>query len=319
MMLRLGARGSALARWQAEHVQSLLQQAHPGLAVEVVSLRTTGDRTTDVPLARMGETGLFTKEIDRAVLAGRVDAAVHSLKDLPTGSEPGLALAAVLRREDPRDALIPAPGRPATLAALPRGARVGTSSLRRRAQLLHARPDLLVLDLRGNLDTRLRQLSSGEYDAVILAVAGLRRLGREAAIGEILEAPAWLPAAGQGALAVTAREDDAVTRDLLASLDDAATRAEVTAERAFLRGLEGGCQIPIGALADVRTDTLELHGFIASLDGQRMLAGEARGSAGEAEGVGARLARDLLERGAARLLRELRACDAAALPQVSAP
>lgn len=319
-MLRLGSRGSTLARWQAENVRARLERAHPELRVEVQVVATTGDRIHDVPLARIGEQGLFTKEIDRALLDGSVDAAVHSLKDVPTRLDVGLRLAAVTEREDPRDALLASPaaaGR--TLATLPPGARVGTSSLRRRAQLLHARPDLRVEDLRGNLDTRLTLVAGGRFDAAIVAYAGLRRLGREAAVTELLEPPGWLPAVGQGALAILVREDDARACALTACLDDTWTRCAAAAERAFLRALEGGCQVPIGALAAPAPHGLLLHGLVASLDGQQLLRGEAAGPAQDAELLGQQLAADLLERGGGRILEALRGQDPDALPAPSPP
>ncbi len=296
-----------------------LEAAHPGLAVEIRILHTTGDRITDVPLARIGDKGLFTKEIDRAVLSGDVDAAVHSLKDVPTRLPDGIDLGATLDRDDPRDVYLPGPGRATTLDALPAGATIGTSSLRRRAQLLHHRPDLAVEDLRGNLDTRIARLREGRYDAVILARAGVRRLGLEDAVGQVLDAPGWLPAVGQGALGVAIREDDASTRSLLAPLHHAATAAATAAERAFLRGLEGGCQIPIGALATLDGGRLRLHGLVAALDGRTLLRGEADGAADHAERTGRELARRLLDRGAGDILAAIRRVDPAALPGASAP
>src|SRR5690606_25819790 len=226
-----------------------------------------GDRITDVPLAQIGDTGLFTKEVDRAVLDGRADFAVHSLKDVPTRPPEGLMLVAVPAREDPRDALIVAPGRPRTLSELPGGARVGTSSLRRRALLCDERPDLHVADLRGNLDSRLARVQDGQYDAILLAFAGLRRMGWEAEVAQLMEPPRWLPAPGQGALGIICRADDADLRTWLAPLDHPPTRAAVTAERMLLRTLEGGCQIPIGALATVHGEELHLHAFVATLSG----------------------------------------------------
>jgi hydroxymethylbilane synthase len=318
--LRLGSRGSALARWQAEHVRDRLLELHPGLDIEIRILHTTGDRITDVPLAMIGDKGLFTKEIDRAILDGAVDLAVHSLKDVPTELPAGLDLGAILEREDPRDLLLATDPGAAGLQRLPPGARIGTSSLRRRAQLLHARPDLRVEDLRGNLDTRLARLAERRFDAVILALAGVRRLGREAdAPGEILDAPDWLPAAGQGALAVAIRAGDGVTRDLVAPLDHAPTRAAVTAERAFLRALEGGCQIPIGALARPDGGRLELHGFVANVDGSTLLRGSAAGTDSEPAAIGLRLAGELRARGADDILRSVRGIDPAGLPHASAP
>ncbi|HEX7117643.1 MAG TPA: hydroxymethylbilane synthase [Longimicrobiales bacterium] len=319
MTLRLGSRGSRLALWQAEHVKRRLEEAHRGLHVEIRILHTTGDRITDVPLARIGDKGLFTKEIDRAVVSGAVDAAVHSLKDVPTRLADGLALAAVLEREDPRDVYIPAAGSADTLDGLPAGATVGTSSLRRRAQLLHTRPDLRVEDLRGNLDTRMERLREGRYDAIILARAGIRRLGFEDAVRQVLEPPAWLPAVGQGALGVAVREDDERTRALLAPLRHAETAAATTAERAFLRTLEGGCQIPIGALATVEAGRLTLHGLVAGIDGHPLLRGEADGAADEAEAVGVALAHRLLDRGAGGILAAIRDLETPELPRASAP
>lgn len=319
MTLRLGSRGSRLALWQAEHVKRRLEAGQPGLHVEIRVLHTTGDRITDVPLARIGDKGLFTKEIDRAVASGEVDAAVHSLKDVPTRLAGGLCLGAVLEREDPRDVYAPAPGRPQALDALPPGARVGTSSLRRRAQLLHRRPELVVEDLRGNLDTRIARLREGRYDAVVLARAGVRRLGLEDAVGQVLEPPAWLPAVGQGALAVACREDDGRTRALLAPLDHPETAAATAAERAFLRALEGGCQVPIAALATVHGRRLRIDGLVAAIDGDPLLRDSAEGAAADAERIGRELARRLLDRGAGDILAAIRAAAPAGLPEAGAP
>ncbi|HEX7049452.1 MAG TPA: hydroxymethylbilane synthase [Longimicrobiales bacterium] len=320
MTFLLGSRGSALARWQADYVRSRLEAVHPGLRVEVRIVRTTGDRITDVPLARIGDKGLFTKEVDQVVLSGEVHAAVHSFKDVPTRLPDGLTVAAVLEREDPRDAFVTAPGRASTLEALPPGATVGTSSLRRRAQLLRLRPDIVVEDLRGNLDSRLERVKAGDrYDAAILALAGLRRLGRQAEVARILEPPAWLPAVGQGALAVVARDDDATTRAYLAALDHPATRAATAAERAFLHALEGGCQIPIGALATARGERLRLHGFVAALAGTPFLEADAEGPASAPDDLGRALAAELRARGADDVLRDVRAQADSILPHASAP
>lgn len=320
MTIRLGSRGSTLALWQAQHVRRALEAVAPGIAVEIVVLRTTGDRIRDVPLARIGGTGLFTKEVDDALLEGAVDAAVHSLKDVPTRLPPGIALGAVLEREDPVDALVVAPGRPTALTALPPGARVGTSSLRRRAQLLALRPDLNIADLRGNLDTRLARVAAGDYDAAIVARAGLKRLGREDAIASVLGPPDWLPAVGQGALAVTVRESDPELGALFAPLNHEPTAAAVTAERAFLRAVQGGCQVPVGALATPQPDgTLHLDGLIASLDGDAVVRGSQDGPAAEAEALGVRLAEDLLGRGGAALLAPLRSPAGFAGPDPGGP
>ena len=319
MTLRLASRGSRLALWQAEHVKQRLEAAHPGLRVEIRVLHTTGDRITDVPLARIGDKGLFTKEIDRAVVSGEVDAAVHSLKDVPTRLADGLALGAVLEREDPRDVYIPAAGAADSLEGLAPGATIGTSSLRRRAQLLHLRPDLIVRDLRGNLDTRLARLREGGYDAIILASAGMRRLGFDDAVRQVLEPPVWLPAVGQGALGVAVREDDGATRALVASLQHPETAAATAAERAFLRTLEGGCQIPIGALASIDGERIVLHGFVAGIDGQPFIRDVIDGPAQDPEAVGIALARRLLDRGAGSILDAVRGLEMSKLPRASAP
>jgi hydroxymethylbilane synthase len=318
MKLRLASRGSQLALWQAHHVQALLRSLHEGLDVDIEILQTTGDIITDVPLAMIGDKGLFTKEVDAAVLDGRTHAAVHSFKDVPTKLTDGLTLAAVMEREDPRDAYLPAPGRTQPLAELPAGSRIGTSSLRRRAILLNARPDLVIEDLRGNLNTRFRKLEDGYYDGIILALAGVRRFGREDAVGEVLDPPHWLPAAGQGALAIVAREDDVDTIERLQPLNHAATRAATTAERAFLSRLEGGCQIPIGALSTVDGETLHLRGLVASLDGATIIRGEIHGTSSNAADTGQKLAEQLISEGADAVLREVRA-GADELPRPSAP
>lgn len=315
-MIRIGSRGSALALWQAHHVRDRLMAAHSGLEVEIEIIQTTGDKILDVPLSKIGDKGLFTKELDRALLDGRVHLAVHSLKDVPTKVESGLALAAIGERENPSDALVVAPGRPTSLKGLPAGSRIGTSSLRRRAQLLALRPDIIIDDLRGNLDTRLAAVHEGRYDAVILALAGMTRLGRAAEASEILDAEQWLPAVGQGALGIICRDDDFDTRNLLAALDHADTHAATVAERALLRELEGGCQIPIGALATVDNDEVYLRALVASIDGERVVRGERRGRRDEAHALGAALAGELLDRGAGAILAELRTETA---PQPPAP
>lgn len=306
-MIRIGSRGSALALWQAEHVRDRLMNAHPGLVVEIEIIHTTGDKILDVPLSKIGDKGLFTKELDRALLEKRVDLAVHSLKDVPTKVEAGLALAAISEREDPSDALVVAPGMPRTLAGLPAGARVGTSSLRRRAQLLALRADVEVLDLRGNLDTRLAAVHAGKYDAVILALAGMKRLGRHEEACDILDLDSWLPAVGQGALGIICRADDAETRRLLSVLDHPVTHAATAAERALLRKLEGGCQIPIAALAKMAGKELKLRALVASIDGKRIVRAERTGSVADATAIGASLADELVEKGAREILDELRA------------
>ena len=318
MKLTIGTRGSQLALWQTHHVRDLVQQHDPGIGIDIEVLRTTGDRITDVPLAQIGDRGLFTRELDRAVLDRVAHFAVHSLKDIPTVLPDGLTIAAVLEREDPRDAFLAAPGRPGTLLDLPHGARVGTSSLRRRALLLDLRPDLRVEDLRGNLDTRIERLQNGDYDAAILAHAGIRRLGRTEVVNEVLSPPDWLPAAGQGAIAVVCRADDPATCDVLRPLDHEATRAAVVAERAFLRALEGGCQIPLGALATVDGGTVTLHGFVAGVRSGRLVRERHEGTAGDPAAVRLALAAQLRAQGADALLAEVRDTGDAA-PAASAP
>ena len=309
-MIRIGSRGSALALWQANHIRDHLMQLHAGLEVDIEIIQTTGDKILDVPLSKIGDKGLFTKELDRALLDDRVHLAVHSLKDVPTRIEDGLALAVIGKREDPSDALVAAPGEPRTLAELAPHARVGTSSLRRRAQLMALRPDVDVQDLRGNLDTRLGMVHEGKYDAVILALAGMKRLGRAAEATEVLDVQSWLPAVGQGALGIICRADDPETKRFLQPLDDADTHAATTAERALLRELEGGCQIPIGALAKVNGDELYIRSLVASIDGKRVVRGERRGKASDAAKIGSELAHELIGRGAREILDELRMLDA---------
>ena len=299
-VVRIATRSSELALRQARMVEAALLAL--GVPAELVTYTTVGDRRLDQPLASIGAKGLFTAELEADLLAGRVDCCVHSLKDLPTASPPGLDVVAQLVREDPRDALVPAPGVNArTLAELPPGARVGTSSLRRRAQLLAVRPDLDVRELRGNVNTRLRKIDAGEVDAAILAAAGLHRLGFHGRVGGYLGPPDWLPAAGQGAIAVQARSGDDRLGPVLARLDDAPTRDATAAERAFLAALEGGCQVPIGALAaDGR-----LHGLIASVDGRRVLRGDVAFDGADPDAAGRRLADELRARGGDEILREL--------------
>jgi hydroxymethylbilane synthase len=316
--LRVGTRGSALALWQTERVRRLLADA--GQPTGRIEIRTTGDLVQDVPLARIGSAALFTRQIDEALLAGRIDLGVHSLKDLPTVLPDGIAVAAVSEREDPSDALV---GRgPIRWSELPRDATVATSSLRRRAQLLHARPDLRVSDLRGNVDTRLRKLDSAEgWSAILLAAAGLLRLGLGHRIGERLPAGVMLPAPGQGAMAVTARADDARAIDAArTAVHHHPSALAVAAERAFLRRMEGGCQVPVAALAALEAgDTLRLHGRVIALDGSRMVEGHTSGrmrEVGDAEQLGAALAERLIREGARDILAEVRAGHA---PPVTEP
>jgi hydroxymethylbilane synthase len=314
--LRVGTRGSALALWQTDRIRERLTDAgHP---TERIEIRTTGDMVQDVALARIGTTALFTRQIDEALLEGRIDLAVHSLKDLPTVLPEGLALAAVGEREDPSDALV---GRgPIHWSDLPRGGTVATSSLRRKAQLLHARPDLKVADVRGNVDTRLRKLdASDDWSAILLATAGLLRLGLGQRIGERLSPDVMLPAPGQGALAVAARADDARAIDVArTAVHHRASALAVRAERAFLRRMEGGCQVPVAARAVLDGDRLRLHGRVIALDGGRMVEGRETGGVkdeDDAERIGGSLAQQLLERGAAEILAEIRAGAAPSVPE----
>lgn len=299
--LRIGTRGSPLALWQANHVADRLRAAAPERAVVLVEIETAGDLIRDKPLGQIGGEGLFTKAIQQALQAGSVDVAVHSLKDLPTFAVPGLVLAAVPPRGPSGDAFVSRNHR--SFDALPRGATVATSSLRRRAQLLHRRPDLRLVDIRGNIETRLRKLAEQDLDALVLAEAGLVRLGLAEAITEILD-PAWmLPAVGQGALGLECRADDAATRDLLVRLDDPATHQAVLAEREFLRTLGGGCLVPIGTVTRVADGRLSLRGAVLPPDGSDRVEGQVEGKVEEGEALGRRLADDLIRRGAAALLR----------------
>ena len=265
--LRIGSRGSQLALWQADHVSALLRER--GHEVELEIIKTTGDKITDVALAKVGTKGMFTKEIEEALAAGQVDLAVHSLKDLPTEVPSGFEIAAITKRENPQDVFCSR--KYASIAELPHGARVGTSSLRRQAQLKALRPDIEIHSLRGNVDTRLRKLEAGEFDAVILAAAGLNRLGKTELIRQVIPTDVMCPAAGQGALAIEIRAGDSTTRQCVVFLDDAAARATTTCERALLNKLGGGCQVPIGALAEVRGQGLRLDAIVADPDGSQVI------------------------------------------------
>jgi len=305
MQLVIGSRGSKLALWQSNWVKSRLEALEPRVSVRIEVIKTQGDVMRDVPLALIGGQGAFTKELETALLEHRIDIAVHSLKDLPTIVPQGLSITAVPEREDPRDALVlkaGADGAGASLSKLPEGATVGTSSLRRIAQLRHLRPDVRVKDLRGNVDTRLRKLDEGEYDALILASAGLRRLGLAERISAPVEPFEMLPAVGQGALGVETRGDDEAANALVSRLDHAPTRAAVVAERALLRHLGGGCQVPIAAHARVEGERLFLDGLVASLDGGEVLRDRIESSAADAAAAGEVLAARLNERGASSLL-----------------
>ena len=299
-VLRLGTRKSQLALWQAHFVRAALERHHPGLKVELITMTTEGDRILDRSLAAVGGKGLFIKELEQGLLEKRTDIAVHSLKDVTATLPAGLRLAVYCEREDPRDAFIS--DKFATLASLPRGARVGTSSLRRQCQLREAFPPLEIVTLRGNVNTRLAKLDAGEYDAIILAVAGIKRLDMESRIRERLDPAVSLPAVGQGAVCVECRASDRVTQELLAPLNHAATQTCVTAERSLNLHLEGGCQVPVGGYAELHGEELRLRGMVGEPDGSRLLRAEIRGPAAQAEQLGAQLARQLLAQGARKIL-----------------
>jgi hydroxymethylbilane synthase len=302
--VRIGTRGSQLALWQARWVQQAIEQQWPGTATELTIIKTTGDKITDVPLAKVGGKGLFVKEIEEALMDGRIDLAVHSMKDMPAELPHGLCISAVPERENPLDALIS--NNSLSLDALPRGARVGTSSLRRSSQLLHRRPDLNILALRGNLDTRLKKLTAGNLDAIVLATAGLKRLGLSQQITATLAPDTMLPAVGQGALCIESRTQDSRTSQILTGLDHAATHLAVIAERAFLHRLEGGCQVPIAAHATIKNEQLELTGLVAEVDGSILIKEAATGPCDHGASLGIKLAEKLIARGAGAILERLK-------------
>ena len=302
MTLRIGTRGSALALWQAHHVEALIKSQPGAPAVELVRIKTEGDVRTDVPLWQIGGRAFFTKEIDKAQLNNEIDIAVHSLKDLSTLLDPGIELAAALEREDPRDAVLSRSG--ARLMELPRGARVGTSSLRRRAFIARLRPDIELLELRGNVPTRIERMKKGDYDAIILAAAGLRRLELDQHISELLPMDEFPPAVSQGAIGVCMRTGDAEAGRWLRALDNRASRLATTAERALLRRLEGGCQVPLGAIGTLEGDTLRLYAVVCSLDGKQSIQAKSQIAASleNATQLGRQVADDLLSQGAAGLM-----------------
>jgi hydroxymethylbilane synthase len=297
--LRIGTRGSALALWQARSIAQTLNKA-TGLEPEIVIIKTSGDKFQQTSFSQIGTKGVFIKELEDALLDNRIDLAVHSMKDVPTEIPEGLTIAAIGKREDVRDALLSTGG--ATLALLPQGARVGTSSLRRQSQLLYARRDLRVLELRGNVDTRIEKLKRGDYDAIVLAKAGLDRLGLSGNISEVLPPDVSLPAAGQGAIGIEARSGDAETLRVLAKLEDAESRGAVTAERSALAGLGGGCQVPIGAWGRIEDGSLYLDVVVLSPDGSQRMWKKDSGLLEEAEAIGKRVAQILRQGGAAALL-----------------
>ena len=301
--MRIGTRGSQLALWQANWVKEQLIREHPHLDVQIHTIKTTGDKILDVPLAKVGGKGLFVKEIEEALLNDSVDLAVHSMKDVPTELPESLGIVATTKREDPRDAVL---GRESTpILELPQGARIGTSSLRRQAQLLAARPDFTIEPLRGNINTRLRKLKEGMYDAIILAMAGVKRLGWEKEVTEVVETDLMLPAIGQGALGIEARLEDETTLERIAFLNDEVTGSCVAAERAFLHRLEGGCQVPIAAYAVREAGEILLTGLVGSVDGTRIIKRSDRAPAGEAALLGSGLATRILEAGGREILEEV--------------
>ena len=298
--VRIATRKSALALWQAEYVKARLEFFHPGLVVELVPMSTQGDKILDTPLAKIGGKGLFVKELETAMLEDRADIAVHSMKDVPVEFPQGLMLSTICEREDPRDAFVS--NQYQSLGQLPYGAVVGTSSLRRQCQIKALRPDLQIRDLRGNVNTRLAKLDAGEFDAIILAAAGLIRLGFQSRIATYLPVSQSLPANGQGAVGIECRSDDLAIRALLAPLEHRPTRLAVLAERAMNRALQGGCQVPIGAFAEIDGDAMYLRGLVGQLDGQQILQAEVRGAATDAEVLGQQLAELLLAQGAGEIL-----------------
>ena len=303
MILRIGTRGSKLALVQSEWVKKEMQSRYPELRVELVKIRTKGDKIIDAPLSKVGGKGLFVKEIEEALLKREVDLAVHSLKDVPAELHKGLQLSVYPKREDPRDALVSSLFR--KVGDLPQGASVGTSSLRRSAQLLHMRPDLRIAPLRGNVDTRLRKLDSGELQAIVLAAAGLHRLGLSDRITALLSPDSVLPAIGQGVLGLEVRENDQKVQNLISFLNDLETELAARAERAFLKELEGGCQVPLAGYARVEKGRLVLDGMVAELDGSVILKRKLSGEKDKPEDLGLALARNLIAAGADRILEKI--------------
>ncbi len=301
--LKIATRQSPLALWQAEHIRARLEALHADLTVELVTFVTQGDKILDTPLAKIGGKGLFVKELEAALMDGRADLAVHSMKDVPMALPEGLNLAVICEREDPLDAFVS--NHYAHFSDLPQGAKVGTSSLRRKCQILKARPDLEIIDLRGNVGTRLSKLDDGQYDAIILASAGLKRLGLEQRIRHTIQPDLSLPAVGQGALGLECRSQDQAVLDLILPLMDADTNVCVRAERAFNAYLEGGCQVPIAGYATLQDGQLQIEGRVGSVDGQTILKAVQVGAPEQAEQLGEQLAQALLAQGAGELLKAL--------------
>jgi len=301
--LKIGTRGSQLALFQANWVKEKLVETHPNLKVTLIKIKTTGDQIQDAPLAKIGGKGLFVKEIEEALIQKKIDLAVHSIKDVPTELPKGLHLSVITKREDPRDVFISKDGR--TLKDLPQGAKIGTSSLRRQAQLLHFRNDFELVSLRGNLDTRLKKLKTMNIDGIVLALAGVKRLGLEERITEIIPPEISLPAIGQGALGIETRMDDEGVEGQIRFLNDPDSSIAVSAERAFLKKLEGGCQVPIAAFARTVRATLQIDGLVGTIDGKRLLRHHVEGTIEEAESLGIQLAEILLGKGAKEILDEV--------------
>lgn len=302
--IKIGTRESALALWQTNWVLHLLKQNHPSVQFSIIPIKTKGDKILDVALAKIGDKGLFTKELEIALLEKKIDLAIHSMKDIPTALPAGLKISAVSQRTDPRDVLLSLNG--FTLDTLPLGAKVGTSSLRRKAQLLKYRGDLNISDLRGNLNTRMARLERGEFDAIVLAKAGVERLGMEKRISEIISLDVCLPAVGQGAIGIETRVEDVQTNELVSAIHHPATADAIFAERSLLRELEGGCQIPVGALGRIEGDDLLLDGLVASLNGDRVVRLTASGPRTKPEDIGHELAVRLKEKGADTILKQVR-------------
>jgi len=302
-ILRIATRKSPLALWQAHYVSDQLKLHHPELKIELVTMTTQGDKILDTPLAKVGGKGLFVKELETGMLEGRADIAVHSMKDVPVEFPSGLHLGVICEREDPRDAFVSNNFK--TLEALPQGARLGTSSLRRQSQIAALRPDLKIVDLRGNVNTRLKKLDEGEYDAIILAAAGLKRLQFEDRITQFIGTDICLPAIGQGAVGIECRNDDTRVNNLIAPLNDNKTQIRVLAERAMNARLQGGCQVPIAGYAEYDRGIVLLRGLVGQVDGQKIIRGEIAGPPENAEELGMVLAEDLLARGADKILNEL--------------
>ncbi|HLQ78556.1 MAG TPA: hydroxymethylbilane synthase [Terriglobia bacterium] len=298
-VIRLGTRGSALALWQSNWVMSALEHRWPGLRVERITIKTTGDKIQNVPLAEVGGKGLFTKEIDEALLAGQIDVAVHSMKDIPYLLPNGIDFGAIPEREDPRDAFV-SNGR--TLGDLPPNAVIGTSSLRRQVQLRRRFPSIRLTPLRGNVDTRLKKVAAGEFDGIVLALAGLKRLGHENLVTQIIGEDLMLPAVGQGALGIACRTNDTSTRSLLETLDHAPSRLAVSAERGLLAALEGSCKVPVAGYATLQGDQITLRGLVANLTGSIVVADQISGTASQARELGLKLGKLLVERGAGEIL-----------------